>query len=219
MHVLLAVDGTLSATDYNFGTNRSYVRRFYDRFAGGRKRFFEGPGEGPGGIGGVLGTDVDDIEESSWTALTSMLRSSGDSDRIRISLVGHSRGGHIVCAIARRLAGLRVGDLTPAFRAPGSHSTNPPYRVHFLGLYDAVDMTWNGGDTSQIPSNVDYYAHAVRSPDIGSRDSWGNTGWTNLCSEQQMTRTSARPTARSAAHRQPRARPTSHSSPTSATSP
>lgn len=188
MYVLVAVDGTLSATEYNTGLNRSYVRQFHDRFAGAGKRFFEGPGEGPWNLGGVMGTDVDNIERDAWNYLTGALRRHGDTQATRIVLVGHSRGGHIVKALARRLTRLRVGDLTPAFRAPGSRNTNPPYQVWFLGLYDAVDMSWNSGDTSSIPENVVYYAHALRSPDLGSRDSWGNTGWANLCSDRHRTR-------------------------------
>ena len=59
MHILVAVDGTLSATHYNVGTNRSYTRQCYDRF-GGRGAFFEGPTC-------IIGTDVDNIERAAWS--------------------------------------------------------------------------------------------------------------------------------------------------------
>ncbi len=199
VHILLAVDGTYSSSEYNVDGNRSYVRRFYDRFSGGPKRFFEGPGSGTmGGIRGLIGTDVDDIEERAWAALRGLIRSAGDRRDTRIALVGHSRGGHIVCALARRLVGLHVGSMSPSLRAPTMRDPSmraqrdrapagPTYRVHFLGLYDAVDMTWNAGNTDQIPSNVDWYAHAMRSPELGSRSSWGNTGMATLCSQRIQT--------------------------------
>lgn len=190
VHILLAVDGTYSSTEYNVDGNRSYVRRFYDRFAGAQKRFFEGPGSGTmGGLRGLIGTDVDDIEERAWNSLRRLIRVAGDTRDTRISLVGHSRGGHIVCAIARRLMGLHVGGMTPVMHAPGTRvRQGPPYRVHFLGLYDAVDMTWNSGNTDRIPRNVNWYVHAMRSPELGSRSSWGNTGMADLCSQQVQTR-------------------------------
>lgn len=181
MYVLIAVDGTLSRTAYNVGGNRSHVRRFHDGFGGSHKHFFEGPDS-------VLGFDVDEIAERAWRALVQSLAEAGDSVATRVVLVGHSRGGHIVAALARRLHGLRVGSLRPAFRAPGTPSREPTYGVHFLGLYDAVDMTDEGGVTDVIPPNVQYYAHALRSPELASRRSWGNTGWTRICSAHHMTR-------------------------------
>lgn len=188
MDILIAVDGTLSASDYNTGTNRSHVRQFFDRFHGAARRFYEGPGEGPGGIGGIVGTDVDNITERAWAGLLAELRQHGDSTATRIVLVGHSRGGHIVVDLALRLQRMHVGDLTPAFRDPLAENNNPRYQVHFLGLYDAVDMTWNGDNTDRIPSNISYYAHAMRSPDVGSRSSWGNTGWDVMSSVEHRTR-------------------------------
>ncbi len=188
MYLLVAVDGTLSAADYNTGTNTSHTRKFYDRFHGASRHFFEGPGEGPGGLGGVIGTDVDNITERAWDALVRDLRRLGDSTEIRIVLVGHSRGGHIVVDLAKRLQRTHVGDFTPAFRDPMAANTNPRYQVHFMGLYDAVDMTWNGDNTDTIPANIRYYAHAMRSPDVGSRSSWGNAGWDVMSTEEHRTR-------------------------------
>ncbi len=43
MYILRAVGGTFSDTHDNTGTSRSFVRRFFDRFSGGDKVFFEGP--------------------------------------------------------------------------------------------------------------------------------------------------------------------------------
>lgn len=188
MHILIAVDGTFSATDYNVGGNRSYVRRFFDRFSGAAKSFFEGPGEGPGGIGGVMGTDVDDILEDSWQALSRTLRREGDTTGMKVSLVGHSRGGHIVTALAQRLVRARIGDFSPGLRGPFAVNDNPHYEVQFLGLYDSVDMSWNGGNTDTIPDGVRFYAHAMRSPTLGSRSSWGNTSSAIVCSTRHRTR-------------------------------
>lgn len=184
--VLAAIDGTLSESSYNVGGNVSYVRRFHDNCQAQAKQYFAGPGEGPGGIGGIIGTDVDNIAQAAWQFLIRNLRRSPQA---KVVLVGHSRGGHIAVALTRRLSGFREGDFTPSIRAPGSSNTNPQQKVHFLGLYDAVDMTWNAGDTSAITRNVTHFANAIRSPEVGSRGSWGNTGTGYMCSDAHRTRT------------------------------
>ncbi|MDG1490437.1 MAG: hypothetical protein P8R43_01010 [Planctomycetota bacterium] len=211
MYILLAVDGTFSATHYNTGTNRSFVRRFFDRFSGGYKVFFEGPASAPG-------FDVDNIIRRADRAIRQAIRHGASEPELKICLVGHSRGGHIVTDIAMRLNRLRLPDVLPgagrpsprpptgtrllvhdplsapmlhaqvAHRASNANDSTPTLRVHFMGLYDSVDMTWNGGDTMTIPPNIDWYAHAMRDPAIGSRSSWGNTSNDILCSERHRTR-------------------------------
>lgn len=74
-----------------------------------------------------------------------------------IVLVGHSRGGLVAICAARLL------------------QTRGHYQVRFLGLYDAVDMQ-DGLEGDPISANVDVASHARRSPDIGSRDFFGNCG-------------------------------------------
>ncbi len=60
-------------------------------------------------------------------------------DKIRICLVGHSRGGMIAIEAARHM----------------------PLPVYFMGLYDAVNMSPNHTDNNKI-HNVDYTYHAMR---------------------------------------------------------
>ncbi len=74
------------------------------------------------------------------------------SNRLRICLVGHSRGGMIAICAAPRL----------------------PLPVYFMGLYDAVDMhpTLDGDRIH----NADIIYHAIRHEIMDSRSSWGNAG-------------------------------------------
>ena len=170
--ILAAIDGTWSADHYNTGyetdtmcaVNRSFVKRFYDESSIDPKYFTEGPN--------LTGSDVGAILENAWEFLRRSLRDNPES---KVVLVGHSRGGHIATALAIRLSGYKVGDFQDSVSTPGWVNPNPVQPVQFLGLFDAVDRTSQGGDTSVIPSNVVYSRHAVRSPGLGSRTSFSNT--------------------------------------------
>ena len=173
--ILVAIDGTASATGYNTsytngqGTfvNKSYVRKFHDNATVESKYFAEGP------TSLITGSDTGGIIDAAWSFLT---RSLGRTPEAKVVLVGHSRGGHAVAAIAIRLKRHKVGDFQTRFTAPGWTNPNSVQLVHFMGLYDAVDRTRvHGGDTSVVPSNVVNFAHAMRSPTLGSRTSFGNT--------------------------------------------
>ena len=197
--------------------NKSFVRRFYESVdIGSDMKFFS---EGPN----VPGTNVDTILQTAWGELTSRL---SDAPEAKVVLVGHSRGGHIVTALAHKLSKYQVGDFefpeeldtrssycksgchqqaavpnywgspfaTGLMSVPSlNYSTPNAYEqffgetltekrsvqtqgVHYLGLYDAVDRTaLSGGDTSRIPNNVKNSRHAVRDPELGSREVFSNT--------------------------------------------
>ena len=174
--ILIAIDGTSSSTGYNTvyetdnggsAINKSFVKQFHDRASIGTKRFWEGPQNA------ATGSDSGGILEAAWSFLTDSLGRSPDS---KVVLVGHSRGGHMVTALAIKLQKHKIGDFQSRITRPGWKNTNPPQLVHFLGLYDAVDRTVSiGGDTKTVPSNVVNFAHAIRSPTVGSRTSFGNT--------------------------------------------
>ncbi len=84
------------------------------------------------------------------------------SEYVRIVLVGHSRGGAIVLDIARDIA---------------IHIKTP---VYFMGLFDAVDMSFwiDGGNVE----NTKFAYHALRG-NLLSRKSWGNVGLKGLPAE------------------------------------
>jgi hypothetical protein len=80
-----------------------------------------------------------------------------------LCLIGHSRGGAAVIAVAHRLKekGIEVG---------------------FMGLFDAVEMDCNfSWDVDKIPDNVQSVFHAQRQMATLSRHLWGNCGdaWAN----------------------------------------
>ena len=155
--VLVAVDGTDSSNwseEIIDGIWNSHVRNFYEGYhllPGERKRYWDGPDLK------ITGWDAFAIHKSVIGFLKESL--SGDKCQ-RINLVGHSRGGYIVMEIAREIGtdGIVLEDGNRIKR-----------RVNFLGLYDAVDMILGYGEDETIPSNVDYAAHAMGSPIVGSR--------------------------------------------------
>lgn len=88
------------------------------------------------------------------------------TDDIRVVLIGHSRGGLVVTALARMLS--------------------PLVRVYFMGLYDSVDR--EGCLDGMTVENVRYVAHARRHPDVKSRTYFGNTSLKYVGVEQKEER-------------------------------
>jgi pimeloyl-ACP methyl ester carboxylesterase len=193
-YLLVAIDGT-SSRDFGYSGgnseelkicafNESHTKAFHRKMEipGTLKYFDHGPSSK------VTGSDCEEIEQKAWQWLRAHLRRF---PRARVVLVGHSRGGHIVTNLAIRLSKLREGDFVekigpspavPSWRVPpdflgrGKIEPLPPVQtVYFLGLYDAVDMTYALGDTSVVPANVVWFYHALRSERIASRKAWGNT--------------------------------------------
>jgi hypothetical protein len=76
-----------------------------------------------------------------------------DMEQVKVVIVGHSRGGLIATVLARMLS--------------------PLVRVYFLGLYDSVDREPCLDGT--MIENVGIVFHARRSPEVGSRWSFGHT--------------------------------------------
>ncbi|MEE4604043.1 MAG: RHS repeat-associated core domain-containing protein, partial [Desulfobacteraceae bacterium] len=155
--VLVAVDGTDSrkwAEQFNSGRWSSHVRNFYEDYSlrpEENKRYWDGP----------------DLKITGWDSFAihkevrEFLMVELSKDRCqKINLVGHSRGGYIVMEIARELSSLGISL---------KDGTTVKPRVHFLGLYDAVDMVPGYGEDETIPSNVDYAAHAMGLKSVGSR--------------------------------------------------
>ncbi|MCB9267550.1 MAG: DUF2235 domain-containing protein [Lewinellaceae bacterium] len=204
-YILAAIDGTSSRNWKNQDWSNSHTFRFYNDFnpSGGNKKYFEGPGGdesfffNPEKIGILLprnaltqlilpasidmgtfvGMGTDEIIKDAISFITknskritgqkldrrflilnkkdqSQLRKATEN-KLRICLIGHSRGAYACIAIAYKL----------------------PLPVYFMGLYDAVDRHFTSGDIDpNIIRNVDYVAHALRSPKVESRTSFGNTG-------------------------------------------
>lgn len=176
-YILAAIDGTGSHEWRQANGSNSHTFKFFRDFdpAGGGKAYWNGPGEEFGGevagtgSGAIINGAVAFVEQSLstiiGTGVTKFFKRNvmfGIRERaeflkefektVRICLVGHSRGGLIAINVANRL----------------------PVPVHFLGLYDAVDMhTVLDGDTI---TNARTTYHAMRDPTIGSRSSWGNCG-------------------------------------------
>lgn len=167
-YILVAVDGTGSHEWYNGGN--SYTRKFFEQFNthGGFKIYMHGPDNRVHKLTGeLLGQDakqrINDakifIDESirginlengniengipqvlggSVVGLIPQAIGRYDVSDIEFVLVGHSRGGAIVIELARSL----------------------PKKALFMGLYDAVDMSY-WVDASEI-QNVKTVYHAKR---------------------------------------------------------
>ena len=150
-HIVVGIDGTNSI---------NYVRNWVYLFCAEVKADAVLYLDGPTQAMGVTGWDCTEIYEKAKKFIEFNVgrvqfqkRSDPRDSDLRITLVGHSRGGHTAIALARDLK----------------------YPVYFLALYDAVDKTLVLGDTT-IVRNVKHTVHARRSPFMSSRDSWGNTG-------------------------------------------
>lgn len=187
-HFLAAIDGTDSADWRRPDGSNSHVHAFYRDFAvpETQKHYFDGP-DTPGlqvpqiantvlnwllQAVGRQGPVVPHLHREPIGLFTSQTRlhvaplearidqrdmciaGAGEAPFV-VSLVGHSRGGLIAITVARSLA---------------CHGV----RVHFLGLYDAVDRAIQV-DGERI-TNVDHTVHARRHPAMNSRSTFGNTG-------------------------------------------
>jgi pimeloyl-ACP methyl ester carboxylesterase len=157
MDIFAGIDGTLSHNDVvwdhlfgpwmsNPGGNaeNSHVYRFYQRLV--TKGDAKSYFEGPG----ITGNNVPDIAHNVTEFISRALLRYPNG---RVSIVGHSRGGFIAILVAKALAGIS--------------------KVHFLGLYDAVDRCATADVEIENAANV---FHAVRSPWRLSRHYFGNTG-------------------------------------------
>lgn len=172
-YLLYAVDGTGSKEWRPAPSGYSHTYQFYTKFnpvSVEKPTFKDGPG--------TFGTDVDNLIADGMKWIKSRVKSQkakGASFRpqvlatstlvqpeydVEIVLVGHSRGATIVGDMARKIGSeLEIG-------------------VLFLGLFDAVDRSWNSeGGTVE---NVEMTAHALRNPSMpsergSSRPTFGNT--------------------------------------------
>lgn len=183
-YLLYAVDGTGSKDWRPAPSGYSHTFQFYKNF---NPVSVEKPPNFPDGPG-TFGTDVDNLiaDGMKWIkARVKAQKAKGASFRpqvlstsslvqpeydVEIVLVGHSRGATIVGDMARKIGSeLDIG-------------------VLFLGLFDAVDRSWNSdGGTVE---NVEMTAHAVRNPNMpsergASRPTFGNTYLSSLSHYRQ----------------------------------
>lgn len=157
-YLLAAIDGTGSRAEHDrlaalhlptrTQLSSNVLEFYYDFRTDPRfKNYFPGPDSNIIGVDGELNAIVNNvvrfIRRAYYLAtneLTQMRRETGD--QIKISLVGHSRGGLVAILAARQI-----------FHEIGA-------RVFFLGLYDAVD--WSFGYDGSMIHYVDHTFHALR---------------------------------------------------------
>ena len=176
-YLLASIDGTNSFDDMMAGVY-SHVRKFHDSCSipAENKRYYHGPTLAGSEVGPITNTVVDWIVSRCKTL-----------PRVRICIVGHSRGGAIALLTARALDSYQL-------------------KVYFTGLYDAVSRAFDIDMTeSDLPhlkgiskreiimlkdryrervyvpvdtggvSNVLHVAHVFRTSKL-SRPYFGNTG-------------------------------------------
>ena len=158
--LLAAVDGTSSkgsATNSN-----SHVLRFFRDYRGKIKTYKHGPARSKNYVIKYIfevpfGFGTSAIIDEVFNFVCDEYRKKNCE---KIDLVGHSRGGHVVVQVARRL-------LTRGCKKNGKVEKSIP--VRFLGLYDAVDMVPGNGNGEKIPRNVENAAQAVSHSSLRSR--------------------------------------------------
>lgn len=152
--IVICVDGTKSQ-----GYKNRSVENFYNsvQVPKENKIYEPGPQKGATGSDWIIIRDkvikrMDDIakrydEETFFNGYNCTI---GKKNDFRFTMIGHSRGGHIIIHLAAMLK----------------------YRTNFMGLYDAVERTdttfW---DDSRVIYNVDHIYHAIRDVSVGSRTS------------------------------------------------
>jgi|GEM_PF-2773609 len=150
--MLICVDGTgpWSDAEYAIEFRYSFVRELYRTSILSGRHYWRGPS--------MLGLEVTRIVNG----VMDVVRSGVTAGDLEVHLTGYSRGGHTVIEIAQEIA-----------EASWARSVTVPT----MTLFDAVDRDILN-ETDEIPGNVGYVFHALRSPEIGSRSSFGNTGRT-----------------------------------------
>jgi hypothetical protein len=157
--------------------NRSYTMRLHGRIdiPSADKFYHRGPDAN------ATGSEAMQIAEGAWRWLTNGL---ARDPKAKVILIGHSRGGRLVTELAVRLSRCapgsfvtKIGEAQPEEKEPQwSGGMRLTYqKVHFLGLYDAVDVGLGLGDNTVVPQNVVWLYHARRDPLIGSHSAWGNS--------------------------------------------
>lgn len=176
--ILLCIDGTDSKTwRSELPDGKSHVYKFYQQFGNSigsqriKKLFYDGPNNSITGydsrilkrnslewIQNSVSSFLNDSKDINQTTITKIDKNS--VDKLRIILIGHSRGGAIAIDIANNL-----------------QRNQPPVQVYFIGLFDAVDRCiWIRGGRIE---NTKYAYHAVRAFK-NSRPLFGNTGISGL---------------------------------------
>jgi hypothetical protein len=150
LDIFAGIDGTGVANNalYDREFANSYVSQLY-RSSRFQRRFYT---RGPTWDGGTAKA----ISIAMLREVEARLHQRSSEPVSRIFVAGFSRGGAIAIRVCRELA---------------AHG----HKVHCLMLFDAVDMSLAIA-AKQVPSNVRYCFHAIRSPQSRSRSSWGNCG-------------------------------------------
>lgn len=158
-YILIVIDGTSSKELSYEDKCRNHCYRFYKDFVSnyGPKKYIDGPNVNGTGVEAITQDCVKFANNSikiflkqglskPFISLSATLKKKllkKGKDKLRIVIVGHSRGGFIAIKVAKQLF----------------------YPVYFLGLYDAVDMYRAGvlkEDDEKEVRNVDFPYHAIR---------------------------------------------------------
>ena len=149
MPIVVGIDGTgpVSDNSYNADFANSFVRRICPERNAPDKRYSRGPITPGGGLPQAINRSFAFINDR---------RGRAGHGNDPILLTGFSRGGLGVLVVAEML---RKEGIT----------------VTAMLLFDAVDRHL-GYNAPRVPDNVLNVFHARRSPDAGSRESFGNCG-------------------------------------------
>ena len=151
MDIFYGADGSGDSDNatYKATFSDSFVRRFYSSSTFQRRGYNRGPG--------MMGSEtVAILNQGSAYVLDQIASMDRNKTPYRLFLAGYSRGGAIVTKLAFDL------------KAKG-------IKVQALLLFDAVDMSnLVDAHVDVVPSNVKYCFHAMRDPNAGSREVFGN---------------------------------------------
>jgi hypothetical protein len=151
MDIFMGIDGSGPSenTEYAREFTNSFVKRFHNSGLFQKAGYLRGPGMMGGETPGLAQSGLRWVREQVQQATRANLE-------YRIFLSGYSRGGAAVTEIAYQLKQNAI-------------------RVHAMLLFDAVDRSdLPNSHVDTVASNVARCYHAMRDPNAGSREMFGN---------------------------------------------
>jgi hypothetical protein len=151
MDIFMGIDGSGPGdnTEYTREFTNSFVKRFHNSGVFHKAGYLRGPG--------MMGTETPGLAASGLRWVREQVQQATRANLpYRIFLSGYSRGGAAVCEIAYQL---KQDNIT----------------VHAMLLFDAVDRSdLTNSHVDTVSSNVTRCYHAMRDPNAGSREMFGN---------------------------------------------
>ena len=163
--MLICIDGSGPYTDFQYAYEfrNSFVRNLWRNYDA-TKYYHRGPS--------TAGHECQEIFDDALRNIVGFRQRNREDTQIII--VGWSRGAAIAIELAWELQTYRDATTYDGTEERMRYETHlSSFTIPCMILFDAVDRNWSLGRTSQIPSIVQNCYHAIRDPNVHSRDVFG----------------------------------------------